>query len=113
MARLLYIECSPRKQGSASIQVCRAFLDAYRETHPADTIETLDIWNLPIPEFDGDAMVAKYASLGGKALTPAQASAWQRVEELAADRSDGSRRRKRPACSRAPSDTRADRRSGN
>jgi len=42
MARLLYIECSPRKQGSASIEVCRAFLDAYRETLPADTFEALD-----------------------------------------------------------------------
>jgi FMN-dependent NADH-azoreductase len=84
MARLLYIECSPRKQDSASIEVCRAFLEAYREAHPADTVETLDIWNAEIPEFDGEAMAAKYAMLGGKALTPAQASAWWRVEELAA-----------------------------
>jgi len=84
MGRLLYIECSPRKQDSASIEVCRAFLDAYRETHPADSVETLDIWSMAIPEFDGDAMAAKYAGLGGKALTSAQASAWRRVEELAA-----------------------------
>ncbi|KVO81664.1 FMN-dependent NADH-azoreductase [Burkholderia ubonensis] len=84
MARLLYIECSPRKCDSASIDICRAFLDAYREAHPADTVDTLDVWNLALPEFDGDAMAAKYAGLSGAALTPAQASAWARIEALAA-----------------------------
>ncbi len=84
MARLLYVECSPRKLDSASIEVCRAFLDAYREAHPADIVETLDIWTETIPQFDGDAMAAKYTMLSGKALTPSQQSAWRRVEELAA-----------------------------
>ncbi|WP_010089890.1 FMN-dependent NADH-azoreductase [Burkholderia ubonensis] len=84
MARLLYIECSPRKRDSASIDVCRAFLDAYREAHPADTVDTLDVWNLALPEFDGDVMAAKYAGLSGAALTPAQASAWACIEALAA-----------------------------
>jgi FMN-dependent NADH-azoreductase len=84
MAKLLYIECSPRKQISASIEVCRAFLDAYRAANPADTIETLDIWDLAMPEFDGDALAAKYAGLRGTPLTPAQESAWRRIEELAA-----------------------------
>jgi FMN-dependent NADH-azoreductase len=55
MAKLLYIECSPRKQISASIEVCRAFLDAYPTANPADTIQTLDIWDLAMPEFNGDA----------------------------------------------------------
>lgn len=84
MARLLYIECSPRKLDSTSIEVCRAFLDAYRESNPTDTIQTLDIWDLPIPEFDGHVMEAKYAGLTGTALTPVQESAWKRIEELAA-----------------------------
>ena len=84
MARLLYVECSPRKQDSASIEACRAFLDAYREAHPDDIVETLDIWSVAMPEFDGDAMAAKYAMLSGRPLTPTQASAWQRVEALAA-----------------------------
>ncbi|RDK08622.1 FMN-dependent NADH-azoreductase [Cupriavidus lacunae] len=84
MAQLLYIECSPRKQDSASIEVCRAFLDAYGETNPADTIQTLDVWNLAMPEFDSHAMAAKYAGLGVTARTPAQESEWRRIEELAA-----------------------------
>lgn len=84
MAKLLYVECSPRKQDSASIEVCRAFLDAYREAHPDDTVETLDIWGVEIPEFDDFAMAAKYALLSGRPLTPMQASAWEGVEALAA-----------------------------
>lgn len=84
MTRVLYIEGSPNKAHSASIEVCEAFLDAYRSAHPDHVIETLDIWNMALPEFDGDAMAAKYAGLSGAALTPAQAAAWRRIEELAA-----------------------------
>jgi FMN-dependent NADH-azoreductase len=83
MARLLYIECSPRKDRSASIEVSRAFLEAYRATHPGDSVVTLDLWNLDMPEFDGDAMAAKYAGLAGVALTAPQQAAWERIRELA------------------------------
>jgi FMN-dependent NADH-azoreductase len=84
MANLLYVECSPRKAFSASIEVCRAFLDSYRTANPADDIQTLDIWNLAMPEFDNDVLAAKYAGLSGTPLTRAQTSAWRRIEELAA-----------------------------
>lgn len=83
MARLLYVEASPRKQRSASIEVARAFLAAYRAAHPADEIETLDLWAIDLPEFDGAAMEAKYAGLSGTPLTAAQETAWRRIRELA------------------------------
>lgn len=84
MTRVLYIEGSPNKEYSASIEVCNAFLDVYRRAHPDHVIQKLDIWDLELPEFDGDALAAKYAGLSGAALTPAQAAAWRRIEELAA-----------------------------
>ncbi|WDD93610.1 NAD(P)H-dependent oxidoreductase [Burkholderia sp. FERM BP-3421] len=84
MTRVLYIEGSPNKAHAASIEVCDAFLDAYRSAHPDHEIEKLDIWNMVLPEFDGDVMNAKYAGLSGEALTPAQAAAWRRIEALAA-----------------------------
>jgi len=83
MARLLYVEASPRKQRSASIEVARAFLAAYRAAHPDDEIETLDLWAVDLPEFDGAAMEAKYAGLSGTPLTEAQETAWRRIRELA------------------------------
>ncbi|PFH10830.1 FMN-dependent NADH-azoreductase [Collimonas sp. PA-H2] len=84
MTRVLYIEGSPNKEYSASIEVCNAFLDVYRLEHPDHVIQKLDIWDLAMPEFDEDALAAKYAGLNGAALTPAQAAAWQGIEELAA-----------------------------
>jgi len=84
MTRVLYIEGSPNKEFSASIEVCNAFLDAYRLEHPDHVIQKLDIWDLAMPEFDADALAAKYAGLNGAVLTSAQTAAWQRIEELAA-----------------------------
>lgn len=84
MARVLYIEGSPNKAYSASIDVCRAFLDAYRHAHPDHEIRTLDIWDVALPEFDAAALAAKYAGLSGTVLTPEQAAAWQQIERLAA-----------------------------
>jgi FMN-dependent NADH-azoreductase len=84
MAKLLYVECSPRKTTSASIEVSRAFLDAYVAAHPGDEVETYDIWAKDLPEFGEDALNAKYAGLYGTGRTPEQDAAWARLEALAA-----------------------------
>jgi FMN-dependent NADH-azoreductase len=83
MTKLLYVEGSPRKHRSASIEVCWSFLDAYRETHPDDEIETLDIWASDLPAFDGAALEAKYAGLAGVPLSGAQQAAWDCIRKLA------------------------------
>ncbi|MEW6306308.1 MAG: NAD(P)H-dependent oxidoreductase [Verrucomicrobiota bacterium] len=83
MAKLLYIESSPRKERAASIEVARHFLDAYRKLHPNDTIETLDLWQANLPPFDQHAIDAKYAILHGEHPTPEQQQAWQAVVNLA------------------------------
>lgn len=82
MAKLLYIEASPRKERSSSIAVARSFLRAYTEAHPSDTVETVDLWNVVLPEFDGPAIDAKYNVLHGKAQTETEARAWGTVEEM-------------------------------
>jgi FMN-dependent NADH-azoreductase len=84
MAQLLYIEASPRKERSASIEVSRAFLEAYQETHPDDRVETIDIWTADLPSFDGEALAAKYAGISGEPLTPGQVQAWSGIRKLAA-----------------------------
>lgn len=80
MAKLLHIEASPRKDRSASIATAKAFLDAYREAHPDDEIETWDLWAEPFPEFDGEMLNGKYAIMHGHEHTPEQAEAWKTVE---------------------------------
>lgn len=82
MTHLLYIEASPRKQRSASIEVARAFLDAYRRSHPDARVTTLDVWDLDLPEFDGVALEAKYAALEGRERTPSEVALWERLSAL-------------------------------
>lgn len=43
MPHLLHIESSPRKQRSASIEVARAFIDAWQAANPDGTVDVLDV----------------------------------------------------------------------
>lgn len=83
MSKLLYIESSPRKDRSISIAVAEEFLNAYYIANPSDKIDKIDLWNFPLPEFDGDIIKAKYAILHDQEPTPEQADAWQEVVDLA------------------------------
>ena len=82
MAKLLHIETSPRKDRSTSIAVANEFLEAYQKSHPGDEIETWDLWETVLPEFDGDTINAKYQILHGLEHTPEQAAAWQTVTDV-------------------------------
>jgi len=84
MAKLLYIEASPRKDRSASIAVARTFLDEYKKTHPGDTVETLDLWKADLPAFDGHVIDSKYVIMHGKEHTAEQKKAWGAVEHVIA-----------------------------
>jgi FMN-dependent NADH-azoreductase len=83
MAKLLYIESSPRKERAASIAVARRFLDVYRTRNPQDTIESLDLWAMKLPHVNGTTLDAKYAILHGQPHTPQQANAWKAVVTVA------------------------------
>lgn len=85
MAHLLYIEASPRKKRSSSIEVAKIYLEQYRESHPDDTIEILDLWSKDLPPFDGDVIDSKYAIMHGQSHTEAQRKAWRAVEQIIAD----------------------------
>lgn len=83
MAKVLYIEASPRKDRSFSTRAANAFLADYLAAHPGDTVETLDLWAADLPAFNGATLDAKYAVLGGKDFTADQANAWARVTAMA------------------------------
>ena len=82
MAHVLYIESSPRKLRSASIEVAQAALAAWRSVDSSLTVDTLDPWSLELPEFDGPALEAKYAAIAGRPLTQEQESAWAAIRKL-------------------------------
>ena len=75
MSKLLHLEASPRGDRSASITVAKHFIDAYRAAHPGDTVETLDLWQAGLPEFNGATIDAKYAIMHGKAFSSEQQQA--------------------------------------
>jgi FMN-dependent NADH-azoreductase len=83
MAKLMYLQASPRVGRSASIAVAEHFLQVYRAKHPSDEVETLNLWEANLPEFDGATIDAKYAVLSGQSQTPAQLDAWKAVARVA------------------------------
>jgi len=82
MPKLLYIESSPRKARSKSINVANSFLDAYKAANPKDEIETLDLWDTSLPEFDGYTIDARYQVLHGQGFDADQEKAWQAVVDV-------------------------------
>lgn len=82
MAKLLHIQASPMDDLSFSIRAARAFVKAYREAHPADQVETLNLWQADIPAFDSTAASGKYKVMRGLPHAADEAAAWQRVVKV-------------------------------
>lgn len=83
MPRILHLQASPRR-ASASSELAAAFLADIAALAPGATVDTLDVWAEALPAFDGDAIDAKYARLGGRDMTPGQATAWDEIARMVA-----------------------------
>ena len=82
MPKLLHLRCSPRA-GSASSAAAEAFLAKFRETRPSWDIDLQDLWRETLPEFDGAALEAKYARLGGRGFSDRERDAFAVIERMA------------------------------
>jgi FMN-dependent NADH-azoreductase len=82
MSKLLYIEASPRKSRSKSIEVANVFLSTLQTTQSSVDVDKLDLWSTELPRFDGDTVDAKYAIYHGQPHTPGQAKAWKQVADV-------------------------------
>ena len=80
---ILNIVTSPRKEKSASTAIVNAFLSEYREHVRDVTFDMLDIWQEQLPEFDAEAINAKYKGVSGKSMTPVETATWEKIRELA------------------------------
>jgi FMN-dependent NADH-azoreductase len=80
---VLNIQSSPRGAKSASIAVTNAFLDAYQVLHSDATIDTLNVWEENLPDFDSEAIGAKYKGVSHKPMDAAEAEIWERIQTLA------------------------------
>jgi FMN-dependent NADH-azoreductase len=82
--RLLNIESSPRGAKSASIAVTNAFLEAYRRACPNVMVDTLNVWKERLPDFDQEAIGAKYKGINKEPMDQAETVVWEKIQELAA-----------------------------
>jgi len=82
MAKLLYVKASPVGARSYSVAVADAFIASYREKNPKDTIQTIDLFKIDLPAFDGFALQAKYTILHGLKHSADELKAWAIVEKI-------------------------------
>jgi FMN-dependent NADH-azoreductase len=80
---ILNIVTSPRREKSVSTAVVNAFLSEYRERVRDVTVDRLDIWQEQLPEFDAEAIDAKYKGVSGESMTPVETATWAKIKELA------------------------------
>jgi len=81
--RLLNIICSPRGEKSASITIVNAFLDAYSKRFPEMFVDTLNVWEENFPDFDSQAIGAKYKRISKEPMNGTEQEVWDQVEALA------------------------------
>lgn len=83
MPRLLHVIGSPRQDRSASLEIATAFIQAWQGKHPDAEVDTLDVWQCDLPEFDGPILDAKYAGIQGESFSGEQEHAWKVAKALA------------------------------
>ena len=80
---LLHIQSSPRGSKSISNAATQAFVEAYSVAHPDVTVDNLNVWEEDLPEFDSEAIGAKYKGVAKQAMNEAESAIWRRIKSLA------------------------------
>lgn len=82
MNKLLYVPASPRGVASQSSGVAEVFLESYRTAHPEAVIDTMDLWNEPLPPYARNGAGAKMTVFSGGQPADAEAEAWSKVRAV-------------------------------
>lgn len=80
--KLLVVKGSPRGTSSKSGEVAAAYIAAYKAKNPNAVIDEIDLWQAPLPEFDGDRAAAKMSFFGEGTLEGARKTAWDEIVEI-------------------------------
>ncbi len=83
MTKLLFIKASPRDSASRSVAVAQSYLTALQAKDPTLEIDTIDLWQENLPEFDGNRANAKLAIITQQAHSAAQKTAWDEIVTIA------------------------------
>lgn len=82
MKKILHIIASPRGDASQSTRLANAYLETLKGENPDLVIDTLDLWQETLPEFDGDKTAAKMTFFGVGQMDEPRQSAWDQVVEI-------------------------------
>lgn len=83
MSTLLYITAHPHDhETSFSMATGKAFIDAYRESHPSDEVVHLDLYRSDIPHIDADVFSGWGKLQSGSDLTSEEQAKVSRLNEL-------------------------------
>jgi FMN-dependent NADH-azoreductase len=80
---VLNIVSSPRKEQSVSRAVVDAFFREYMKQADDIVIDTLNVRQERLPEFDAETINAKFKGISGEPMTPTEVTAWEKTRELA------------------------------
>jgi len=80
--RLLEIQSSPRGESSDSITLTKSFVEACKSDNPSIVVDTLNVWHERLPEFDEEAIGAKYKAVKHETMTEAESNVWERIQSL-------------------------------
>ena len=70
--RLLDIQSSPRGESSDSIALTKSFIAACKPKRNSVVVDTLNVWHERLPDFDCDAIGAKYKAIKHETMTAAR-----------------------------------------
>ena len=82
MPKLFHLRCSPRADSESSAGA-DAFVTRFRQAQPDWDLDVMDIWRETLPEFDGEALRAKYARMGGRPFSGGERDAFPVLERMA------------------------------
>ncbi|MFN3590624.1 MAG: FMN-dependent NADH-azoreductase [Thermaurantiacus sp.] len=83
MRRLLHLNASPRGRRSRSLAVAKALVDRMSAGIPGLATHRIDLFEAPLPRFDGTAVEGRYRLLHGQAPAPEEEAAWKAMREMA------------------------------
>jgi FMN-dependent NADH-azoreductase len=80
--KLLDIQSSPRGESSDSITLTRSFIEACKSNDTSIVVDTLNVWHEGLPEFDYEAIGAKYKAVKHEPMTEPESKVWKRIQSL-------------------------------
>ena len=80
--KLLEIQSSPRGESSDSITLTQSFIEACKSHDTSIVVDTLNVWHERLPEFDYEAIGAKYKAMKHETMTEEESNVWERIQLL-------------------------------